>query len=89
MACSQPECVGGRGATIATTADGVPPPATETATASAVNANVKGRILVLDVNSWDESDGAEKLPRVVTAAQCAKVRKKRFFLKAITAAGDF
>ncbi|KAL4517943.1 hypothetical protein Ndes2526B_g02334 [Nannochloris sp. 'desiccata'] len=62
VACPTPECVGDTGeATIAT------------ATASARNANLKGRVLVLDVNSWEESNGAQNLPRVVTAAQCAQV----------------
>jgi hypothetical protein len=42
-----------------------------TPTIPATNSNLKARILVLDVNSWEESDGAEKLPLVVTAKQCA------------------
>ncbi len=36
------------------------------------NRNIRGEVLVLDVNSWESSDGAQAPPRVTTALQCCE-----------------
>jgi hypothetical protein len=38
-----------------------------------VNRNVKAEVLVLDVNSWQESTGPNKPARVTTSAECCQV----------------
>jgi hypothetical protein len=72
-ACPPPECVGAE--TTVATASGNGAQQLATPTISATNSNLKGRVLVLDVNSWEESDGAEKLPRDTTAVRCASMCK--------------
>ena len=64
-ACPESQCVGGFGA------------AAVGGNCQATNGNVEGlQILVLDVNSWEESSGPQSPPKVTTAAQCCDVSYK-------------
>lgn len=66
-ACPAPECVG----SAVSLAQGSSDPSIA-ACRLAGNQNVRGKVLALDVNSWEPSDGAQTPPRVTTALQCCK-----------------
>jgi hypothetical protein len=40
----------------------------------AVNNNIKADLLVLDVNGWEQSEGAMNPPQVTTALECCQVQ---------------
>lgn len=70
-ACPAPECVG----PVVTVAQGSSDPSIA-ACRLAGNHNIRGEVLVLDVNSWEPSDGAQEPPRVTTARQCCQECQK-------------
>lgn len=63
ISCSTPQCVERVQIESNTSA---------TANCSAVNGNLQGKIVVLDVNSWTTSNGAQRPPNVTTAVQCCE-----------------
>jgi hypothetical protein len=46
------------------------PPVCVSADCNAVNGNINGEILKLDINSWEYSAGPNKPPKVTSAAEC-------------------
>lgn len=59
-------------------------PPRECVAGKAMNRNIKGRVLVLDVNSWWEHQGAERAAKITTAAQCEAFCKLTPFCNAWT-----
>lgn len=66
--CPQPHCVLDQ----ATSARG----AVAGADCAAVNRNLRAQVLVLNINSWTKSNGAQNPPQVTTAAACCDECKR-------------
>lgn len=57
-------------------------PPKECVSNEAMNRNIKGEVMILDVNSWWKHNGAEKPARITTAAQCEQLCRTTSFCNA-------